>query len=80
MLYLLFVYILSLLTCNPVYKYSIQESEFGYNGTITLVEGEGPYGNDAKELSFIVYFESEFSVHVKIFDPSIENVLFYLLL
>jgi hypothetical protein len=66
--------LINFLLSDPTYNYSIQESAFGYEGTFVLVSGTGPYGNDAKSLSFAVYFESEERVHVKIYDPSVEAV------
>jgi hypothetical protein len=73
-MFISFILLFILSECVPVYNYSIKQSIFGYEGTFTLVSGEGTYGNDAKELSFAVYFESEYRVHIKIFDPTAENV------
>jgi hypothetical protein len=73
-MFLFFILLFILSESVPVYNYSIRSSNFGYEGTFTLVDGEGTYRNDAKELSFAVYFESEYRVHIKIFDPSVENV------
>jgi hypothetical protein len=73
-IFIFFELLLDFLLCDPTYNYSIQQSAFGYEGTFVLVSGTGPYGNDAKSLSFAVYFESEERVHVKIYDPSVEAV------
>jgi hypothetical protein len=58
-----FAFFLSILAQK--YTGSVQETTYGFRGEFTL-QGEGPFGNDAKTLVLEVYYETSNRAHVKV--------------
>ncbi|KAK2963765.1 putative Lysosomal alpha-glucosidase [Blattamonas nauphoetae] len=55
---------------NPVYKQTIRNAEYGYEGEYVLESGTGPYGDDSKKMNIKIFLETKKRLHIQIYDPT----------